>query len=65
MPQVPLVLIENTRTLNFAALRSSKKCFNFISSKNSKSCKEKKSDLIHFEILNMLVFRDDCKTSVL
>lgn len=42
MPQVPLVLIKNTRTLNVAALRSSKECFNFISSNNSKSCREKK-----------------------
>lgn len=48
MPQVPLVLIKNTRTLNVAALRSSKECFNFISSKNSKSCKEKR-DLIHLK----------------
>lgn len=50
MPRVPLVLIKNTRTLNFAALQSSKECFNFISSNNSKSCREK-SDLNHFEIL--------------
>lgn len=42
MPQAHLAIIKTTRTLNFAALRSSKDCtcINFTSSRNSNSCKE-------------------------